>query len=116
MARLYYKHIMLFSLGVWIIQTFVLWYYSNAIIDLFTSDERIKSLGHSIFWIVQLEMSMDFWQGVLGGIVRALGQQGIFTPINIFSYYCIAFPLVYFFGFYVGEHEHISEDSTIGTV
>lgn len=45
-------------------------------------------------------MGIDYCQGVLAGIVRALGKQGTFTSINILSYYIIAIPMAVFFCFH----------------
>lgn len=44
-------------------------------------------------------MAIDYFQGVLAGVVRALGKQDIFAAINIVSYYCLALPLAIYLCF-----------------
>ena len=46
----------------------------------------------------------DFWQVILSGTFRALGEMSKFSKFNFVTYFVIICPVTVYLAFYTGEH------------
>ena len=111
MARRYHDAFIKFSACMFVVQMTIFYVARKPIFGAFTSDKDLLEIADSVYPFVFLAMATDFWQGVLGGFVRALGKQGFVTILIFIVYYFLCLPLCILLCFYVGEHELIARDA-----
>ncbi|KAJ7587005.1 mate-domain-containing protein [Mycena floridula] len=67
---------------------------------MFNSDQAVITLVASILPLVSLFQFFDATTAVTGGILRAIGKQGIGALLNLSAYYILGIPLGLFLAFY----------------
>lgn len=68
----YYRAVMTLSFFWDISQLCLLFFLQEHLIALFTSNEKIIKCTEEVVWLVTVVIALDFCQGVLYGVIRAL--------------------------------------------
>jgi len=84
---------------VFVLEFVLVNHFGEFMFSLFTTDIEITQLHASVFPIVLASAIFDFWQAIFGGVVRALGKQGVASVINFIAYYLIVLPLSFILTF-----------------
>ena len=71
------------------------------ICGFFSTDEKVVKLAAKVLTIAAVYQIPDCLACVLGGVLRGQGRQYIGGYLNLFSYYVLALPVAFFFGFYL---------------
>lgn len=74
--------------------------FSQPIAGLFSKEEAVVKLATKVLLIGAIYQIPDCLACVLGGILRGQGRQYIGGYLNLFSYYVLALPIAYLFGFH----------------
>lgn len=74
--------------------------WSNQIASIFSKDDKVVSLASKVLIIGAIYQIPDCLSCVSGGILRGQGRQYIGGWLNLFSYYILALPVAFLFGFY----------------
>lgn len=69
----YYKCFVRFSFFVYVVEYGIVVAFHNSIFRIFTDDLNIISISKDVFVYVIVACSLDFWQIIFGGTIRALG-------------------------------------------
>mmetsp|Transcript_8336 Transcript_8336/g.13948 ORF Transcript_8336/g.13948 Transcript_8336/m.13948 type:complete len:97 (+) Transcript_8336:941-1231(+) len=91
-----------FSLLVFLAEILAVAFLSDKMFALFTSDKELLFLQKVAFPYVLAFCLLDFWQGIFGGVIRALGKQGVASVVTFVCYYLVVLPLTVILAFYVG--------------
>lgn len=84
---------------------FILIYtFGEQFVGMFTNSESVKSFTCKILLTVQFQIMLDFFQGVLCGTIKALGQQRKAAYATFVTYYIIVIPTGYYFAFVRSKH------------
>ncbi len=79
----------------------ILLYFDRPIARLFTSDEAIVVLAGSLFAAIAFMQVFDGVQSVSLGALRGMMDNDWPSRFSLFSYWCVALPLSYVFGFHL---------------
>ena len=101
----YYRYFLKYILILGILEYSLLYSFRNFIIPIFTKSEDLLILCKDLVGLLLLISSIDFIQGSLYGVVKALNLQNKALFINLITYYVIAIPLGYFISFKYGTHQ-----------
>lgn len=88
------------SIGFGILNCVILSVGSSSIAKLFSQDEGVVKLASKVLIIGAIYQIPDCLSCVLGGILRGQGRQYIGGWLNLFSYYILALPVAFLFGFH----------------
>lgn len=94
------KAVLCISLMFTVLNVTILWLFRYQISSLFSSDLTVIELSSSVLIVGALYQIPDCFAAVLGGVLRGQGKQYIGGYLNLFSYYILALPMSYLFGFY----------------
>ena len=78
-----------------------LFYFRKSVPRLFTEDEYIIKIVSDNIPIFTFMVFFDYQQGVLWGVIRAMGKQTIGSVLAFISYWIINLPIVYVFAFLI---------------
>ena len=67
---------------------------------LFTDDDEILEIALQVSPLVAMTFIPDFFQAVMGGVIRALGLQEKVVRVTLFAYWVINLGLIFVLGFY----------------
>ena len=73
-------------------------------IRVFTGSDQVIAACQQVWPMILAFLAQDYIQGVLCGVIKALGQQRRAIYVNFGTYEIIAIPLCYFLTFKVGQH------------
>lgn len=79
---------------------FALYIFQTPIASLFTKDEEVIEIIHSIMWLVALMQISDATNANSAGCLRGQGQTKIGGIVNLISYYLIGIPLSIYLSFF----------------
>lgn len=88
------------SIGFGIFNCIVLGTGSSSIAKIFSQDEAVVNLASKVLIIGAIYQIPDCLCCVLGGVLRGQGRQYIGGWLNLFSYYVLALPVAFLFGFH----------------
>lgn len=88
------------SLFFGVLNCMLLSIYSAPLASLFSKDDIVVKLASKVIIIGAIYQVPDCVACVSGGILRGQGRQYIGGYLNLFSYYVLALPVAYLFGFY----------------
>lgn len=74
--------------------------WAKPICSLFSNDDKVINLASKVLIIGAIYQIPDCLACVLGGILRGQGRQYIGGYLNLFSYYALALPVAFLFGFH----------------
>lgn len=77
-----------------------LFLFAQYIASFFSKDETVVKLATKVLLIGSIYQIPDCLACVLGGVLRGQGRQYIGGYLNLFSYYVLALPIAYLFGFH----------------
>lgn len=78
----------------------ILSFFSSSIAGIFSKEDGVVKLASKVLIIGAIYQIPDCLCCVLGGVLRGQGRQYIGGYLNLFSYYVLALPVAYLFGFY----------------
>jgi MATE family multidrug resistance protein len=95
------KAVVYVAIIVGVIDGLLLGLFPGYITNLFSNNEKVVKLATKVIIIGAIYQVPDCLACVLGGVLRGQGRQYIGGYLNLFSYYVLALPTAFFFGFYL---------------
>ena len=87
------------SIAFGVLNAVLLGSWPHYVCSFFSNDEKVVDLAAKVLIIGAIYQIPDCLACVLGGILRGQGRQYIGGYLNLFSYYVVALPVAYLFGF-----------------
>jgi len=103
------KRIFIFALVIFSLDIGFLYLFRGFILNCFTQSEDIQDLGLKIYNLALITHGMDFWNGMIQGVIKALGKQAQILVVNFFFYDLIILPLSYYLIFRVEREDSFFE-------
>ena len=82
-------------ISVDVIEMAILFTFSKSIVLIFTNIEVIQEITNDNIWLLVMVATLDFIQGSLCGIIKALDLQTQAMFVNLVTYYVLALPIGY---------------------
>lgn len=112
-AKRYHMHVMIFSSIVYTIVLCILWFCQEPIWRIFSTTKDLDYTRTLYYYGFFFMTCLDYWQVILSGTFRALGEMKSFSKFNFITYFVIILGLSVYFSLYTGHHTYINEDKTI---
>ena len=104
---MYYKAILGFAAIVNLIEFGIIYTFGSSFVAMFTNSDIVKTFTCKILLTVQFQIMLDFFQGVMCGTIKALGQQRKAAYATFVTYYIIVIPTAYYLAFVRSSHLQI---------
>ena len=99
-AKRYYKSIQVLGLFVNGLMLSLQFVFRRQILSIFTNNEEIINIGADMMWFSIIVNGLDFQQGLLYGVIKALVKQKCAAILNFISCNVLALPLSYLCAFH----------------